>query len=317
LNDLCGIWWRKYLKIEFRKIEFKKNIDIDKLNPGARIGILKTEIYKHIHSHFIPVAMEKKISHILAERENDPHAFVLLGHLYMQMKDFPEARDYFKKAIDRENPPSSAYEGMGLLFLRENSMDNAFDMFKKAVEKSPFNEGCLNNLAYLYFLKGDFQTAIEHYEKILNLDHEFILPYCEIALSHRLKGELGKAAGYFTDLEKRLRDQKLINLDKNKGPWLFNAPAEPDLEPIRLFDVNDKRLYALLSLGATLFIRGEKTAAETQMANARAMDTDERAAVIDLVKRDLRRFQEVRPKQGDAVYEFRLKFQRDLSRTMP
>ena len=297
--------------------EFKKIIAIDHLNPDARIGILKTEIYKNIHSHFIPVVMEKKIAHILTERPNDPHAFVLLGNLYMQMGKIPEAADSFQKAIDRKNPPSSAYYGMGLLHLKKNNITAAFDMFTNAVKKSELNEAYLNNLAYLYFLKGDFPTAIKNYETILNLDHEFILPYCEIALSYRLNGNLDKAIGYFKKLKKQLQNTALVNLDKNKGPWLFHSSTNLDLEATHLFEVNEKKMYAGFSLGATLFINGEKEAADIQMADATRIKTDRKSDIIDLVKRDLRKFEALHPEQSDSVYEFRRRFQKALLRPMP
>jgi len=293
--------------------EFKKVLEIDRLNPKATIGILKTEIYKDIHSNFIPVALKKKIDHILSEDPNDPHASVLLGNLYMQMDDFLEAEVHINKALNLENSPPSAHYSRGLLFLKKNDIDHAFVEFKESARRSEFNEIYLNNLAYIHFLKGEIQTAIDIYEKILNLDHEFILPYCEIGLSHRLNGDLGKAIHYFTELDNHLRNKAFVNLDKNKGPWLFNTDPNLNADAICLYDINEKRVYALLSLGATLFINGEEKGAKIPMTSARLIEIDRKAEVLELVKRDLRRLRALRPKYDTPVYEFRTEFQKDLS----
>jgi tetratricopeptide (TPR) repeat protein len=289
--------------------EFKKALHMDKLNQEARIGILKTEIYKDIHSNFIPDVIRKRIEYILAENRDDPHAQVLMGNLYAQKGDLSEAADRFKKLIDKGNPPSSAYFSMGLLYLKQNNIDDVLKMFEEAVNLSEFNTEYLNNLAYTYLLKDNFEAALKNYEKILRLDHEFILPYCEIALAYRLQGDLDMALEYNKKLVRLLQDEKLINLDKNKSPWLFNANPAPGLNAITLYSIRDKRVYAHLNLAAGLFLtKGEKdkTKAIEHMTKARAIKTDNKETVVDLLVRDLRRLETVRPETGDLIYEFRM-----------
>ena len=42
------------------------------------------------------------------------------------------------------------------------------------------------------------------------------------------------------------------------------------------------------------------------MAKARAIKTDNKETVVDLLVRDLRRLETVRPETGDLIYEFRM-----------
>ena len=305
------------------KKEFGKVLEVDKLNPEARTGILKTEIYEDIDSNFVPDAIEKKIKHIIAEYPNDAHSLVLLGKLYLQKGDLSEAEQNFQKAMDRKDHPSSAFFNMGNLFLLKKDINGAYEMFEKATKLSKFNEYYLNNLAYMYFLKSEFkndlQKPIEIYEKILKLDYEFILPYCEIALSYRLKGNLKEATDYFKKLKKLLRDEKLINLDKNKDSWLFITGSDHNWDEIRLDDIIEKRIYALLSLSSSLFLVEDKTKAKSKaeakeyIKEAQTIDSDQKEAVIHLVEADLQRVEKFWPKKSNPIYEFR----KELSRLMP
>jgi tetratricopeptide (TPR) repeat protein len=98
------------------------------------------------------VSYEKKSEFDAALKEykeasgNLPLAYLYMGNVYFQMKDYPHAEKYYKKAINKTQS-ADAYNNLAwLLYTNNERLDEAEALALKAVELSPHNEGFADTL---------------------------------------------------------------------------------------------------------------------------------------------------------------------------
>lgn len=299
------------------KAEFNQVLKLDKMNPAAQMGLFKTGVFEaFMEKEFIPEVVERQIHFILEENPDDPHARVMYGNLYAQLKEYDKAKEQYELALKSvDNPvdesdgkpvdkPASAYFGLGILYEKEDNLDRAIEMYEKAVTHSKWNERYLNNLASVYGKKGDYTNAIEHYELVLTLDYEYLLPYCEVALAYRLTNNLEMAGAYQFRLVSYLYDENFSGLDKNKGVWFFKTDSKT---VVSLYSLAEKRCYALYSLSMTLFLlrKDRECEAEQYARQAHDIETNQKASILDLVRWDLQSFEQKHPAYRERAGEYR------------
>jgi tetratricopeptide (TPR) repeat protein len=289
------------------KEEFNQVLKLDKMNPVAQMGLFKTGVFEvFMEKEFIPEVVERQIHFILEEKSDDPHARVMYGNLYAQLEEYDKAKEQYElalKSVDKpDDKPASAYFGLGIIYEneKENNLDKALEMYEKAVALSKWNERYLNNLASVYSKKGDYENAIKNYEQILRLDFEYLLPYLEISLVHRLSGNLEMAALYQKKLATLLGDSALADLDKNKDVWVFEAQGRP----AELYSTEEKKAFVLYNLSATLFILGRYTDAKGYAKRAGTIQVDQSASIKRLVAWDLERFANKHTEYMTSVKKF-------------
>jgi tetratricopeptide (TPR) repeat protein len=276
------------------KKEFEAVRAIDKTNPDAQIGLYKVSIYEALAGDdYLPELVDRQIRLILDEKPQDPHALVLMGTLHYQVNDLDGAEKFYQQAIASTQPhkPASAYFNLGQISMNRKDLDKAIEMYKEAVNLSVWNERFINNLAYAYLIKEDFDNAITNYEKVLDLDNQYILPNLEISFALRFKGDLETASAYQEKLIAMLKDEKITSLDKNKGAWTVQA----DKETLELFDLPQKKAYALLTLSSTLFLLNQPARSQTLAEQALGIETDLKSEIKLQVGFDLKKLTEKQP----------------------
>lgn len=297
------------------KKEFDKAAGLDKMDQKAQLGLMITGVYELMQNEFVPQAIERQIDFILEVEPNDPHAHVLLGDLHVQLEDLDKAGDQYQQAIKFNGKTASAYFGLGVIYERQNDLDKALENYENAARLSKWNEQYLNNLASVQGKKGDYKSAIENYELVLTLDFEFLLPYLEISLAHRLMGDIENikmSAKYLKKFLPLLSDEKVSGLDKNKGGWFFMA-GEKEKKEVSLYDMKEKRCYALYNLSITLFLLNQGKEAGLYFKEARDLKIEQDATIASLALWDLRRFAEKHPAYKEQAEKYRKTYLPDVS----
>lgn len=229
------------------KLEYKAALSVDPINEEASMGLFKSQIYDNIENFgFTPEVLMKKVDLIFQYNSDDAHAFYFMGLLYRTI-DYQLAIDYFKKAIDSNPHFPDAYYRIGMLYeiVDELNTGLALKYYEKALELSKFNQTYLNNLGYQYFQLGIYDKAIEHYETLIKLDKEDILPYLTISTSYLLNGNLEKSclfANQFVD--KFQKKPTIMEVGFNKMEWYFECF---NAEKILLETKDKKMMYGYLS----------------------------------------------------------------------
>ena len=104
-------------------------------------------------------------------------AFMNLGNIFFQKKEFSEARKYYKEAIDFCPASDKARVNCGLLEVQAKNFNKALEYFRKAIELNSESDAAWVGLAIVHDEYGDLEIAWANLERALDIH-----PFNEIAL---------------------------------------------------------------------------------------------------------------------------------------
>ncbi len=90
------------------------------------------------------------------------------GNLYLSFyqktknpDDHKKAVEFFKRAVELDPALTQGYDGLGLAFLVSGDLDSAIQSWEKALNISPSHAMVAYNLSRAYFIKGNTQKALD------------------------------------------------------------------------------------------------------------------------------------------------------------
>ena len=92
------------------------------------------------------------------QNPNDFNALVQLGNMYMDVSKFPQAIDYFKRALAVREEPSVRTD-LGICYKQSGQMENARDAFRKVASEQPDQWQAIYNLAIVDGEMKDYADA--------------------------------------------------------------------------------------------------------------------------------------------------------------
>jgi tetratricopeptide (TPR) repeat protein len=104
---------------------------------------------------------------------NNPYLHNLLGHLWAQAKDHPQAEQSFKKAIDLEPSLLPAYLGLAQTFMQAGKVDAAMKEYEAVLAKDPNVIQAHMMLGLNHETRNEPGKAQARYETILKLNPKF------------------------------------------------------------------------------------------------------------------------------------------------
>lgn len=105
--------------------------------------------------------------------ELDPHsagAWVNLGTIYFNARQFNRAETYYRKALDADSGYALAHFNIGNLYDERGDYDRALEHYMAAVRINPGYADAHYNLALLYQGGGHVMEAVRHWKLYLKLD---------------------------------------------------------------------------------------------------------------------------------------------------
>lgn len=108
----------------------------------------------------------------LDDRYEQTH--LLLGEFYMQQKDWDQAVNAYRRAVEIRPPKGSleANSALGYVYTQKGDLESALQAYQTAVELSPRNYNDRKNLAILYQQMGQIDNAIQEAQQALELAPE-------------------------------------------------------------------------------------------------------------------------------------------------
>jgi len=97
-------------------------------------------------------------------------ALQLLGALFYQKKNFPEAIAYLQKALTHKPGNADVYSNLGNAFLAEGRIDEAIQCFREIIVRKGDDAGTFYNLGNAFKEKKMFKEALAHYEKAIAIN---------------------------------------------------------------------------------------------------------------------------------------------------
>lgn len=116
--------------------------------------------------------------------------------------DSKKARQYYQKAIEKNDCAADAYCNLGIIESQEGNYPKAIDCFTQCLKLDPRHSEAHYNLANLYAEVGNHPLAKMHYGIAIQLEPEFPNSYYNLGLTHALLKEYREAVDYL----KKYRD---------------------------------------------------------------------------------------------------------------
>ena len=112
-----------------------------------------------------------------------------LGLLYYNLHDYAKAEEYYLKALEnrtqlfRQNPDAyrasltGSYNQLAYLYAHQNNFTKALETIDKAIELMSEDAGYYDTKGEILLMKGDEQEAVKIWQKVLELDPDFLMKY--------------------------------------------------------------------------------------------------------------------------------------------
>lgn len=163
---------------------------------------------------------------------------LLLGGLYLELEDFPQAVDALQKARELDPDNAEVLISLGSAYMRRGSYFAAVDALERGTNLQPDNPNGHFQLGNAYLLRGDTNKARDQFKEAIQLEPTFWPAVNNIGLIEYEEGNLEAAIALW---------EKTIELN--------DTLAEPKL-----------------ALATALYIQGNKPAAEALGAEAVQLD---------------------------------------------
>jgi predicted O-linked N-acetylglucosamine transferase (SPINDLY family) len=98
--------------------------------------------------------------------KNNPHYCLYLGCVYFQLRNFPQAKEWFLSAIRIKDNFPDAYNELARLYTLAGKHREAVEIYLKAFEQEPSSQIYLENLVKGYIRVGKFYNAYDFAKKL-------------------------------------------------------------------------------------------------------------------------------------------------------
>src|SRR5579864_1032179 len=147
-----------------------------------------------------------ELRHVLQTSPREGQAYLQLGLLEIEQKNYPAAEVAFKKLQDFGNDAGATY-GLAIMYSVRGQLDKANEILKKELDKNPKHPLLHELVAAIAIQAKDFDRAIGEYRVLLTMAPSNKALYFQLAEALRLKGDNN---GYIATLEQA---QKLFPRD--------------------------------------------------------------------------------------------------------
>ena len=109
---------------------------------------------------------KSKIQEELERNPSSVDAYDLLGIVYTDERDYPNALAAFQQALKLDPHSTRALNNLGNLYVAENKLDLAEKEFRKVLRLEPGNHDGNYNLGLILMARGSPLTAISHFQRV-------------------------------------------------------------------------------------------------------------------------------------------------------
>jgi type IV pilus biogenesis/stability protein PilW len=139
---------------------------------------------------------------------NNPDAKNLLGLIYFRQQKYELAEAVFKDAVALDPKLSEGWNNLGTMYFEQNRLAEAKTMLEKALENPLYlyPERIYNNLGLVHEKLGEKPQAIAAYERAIEVQHEFYLPFQNLGKLYYETGNLKRARSLLKEATQICRD---------------------------------------------------------------------------------------------------------------
>lgn len=194
----------------------------------------------------------------LVYHKNTSQTLFHIGTAYELIKQYELAKDYYKRALEKDLENADAYAGLGNIALVEGDKCLAYRYFNKAYEIQPTQMGAWYNIILKKIEEGDLAKGREELEKFLTNYPEHIEAYYNLALVNEKLNRIEEAEKYYDEVLKRNPNHERALF--SKGVICINKKDLDSAEQLflRLSNTNPDEAYYHLGIIYSLKEEWEK-----------------------------------------------------------
>jgi tetratricopeptide (TPR) repeat protein len=214
---------------------------------------------------------KNKIQEELQRNPSSVEGYDLLGIVYTDEKDYPNALGAFHQALELDPNSTRALNNLGNLYVAENQLDLAEKEFRKVLRLEPGNRDGNYNLGLVLMAKGSPLTAISHFQRVHPPD---IATRSNLIRACLRAGRTAEGLQLASDLSAQNKDD--VQLHFTLGVLLASEKqyraAQLELEQANALE--PETLEILYNLGQAYLRTAEYPKAELVLNRARKLKSD-------------------------------------------
>ncbi len=185
-----GVLYTKLNLLEKAKSEYAKAIDYGG-HIKAYLNLAEINILEKNYEEAI-----KLLNTVLTQYGEVLVAEERLAEIYKQIGDIDKALGIFKSIVKKVDGEAKAiiFKQIGLLYMDKKDFSNAKEAFLKSIEINSADYQALYFAAYANELLKDYNSAIELYKKVLDLRDDFSFAKKRLAISYINLGQFDNAS---------------------------------------------------------------------------------------------------------------------------
>ncbi len=198
-----------------RKLNFCEE-SIEVLTQLLNRGKIDVELYYNLAYNYVQIGdydnAKEMFKKCIVLEPNNPYAHKDLGVLYLKMNCYEWAVDEMLEAIKLEDNVAEFYYSLGVSYLMLSNIEEAKKALLKAVELDSNDPDALAFLGYTYLLEHDYQKSSQTLQKALE-----IAPDNFLAKSHSVKyyfhmKKYEVAKEFLVDIIEQVQDDETVNM---------------------------------------------------------------------------------------------------------
>lgn len=189
-----GVSYLNMGKVDFALDNFEKSLEINPAFDAAKEGIGRIMARNGKNLEAIKYYQE------ILEKNNDNYVIsLLLGKLFVDLKDFNQAEECFEQCIKISSDKPDAYTELGKAFMAQNKYSDSIKIYRKYISIKENDYNGHFNLAGCYFQNREFKKAISEYQKAIELNPKSYNSFFNLALIYEEIQEYDTAIECYED----------------------------------------------------------------------------------------------------------------------
>lgn len=208
---LLGRLYRLNNDLQKAENEFKTAV---KLQPGSEEAVTTLA---YLYNELGDTARATQVLSSVPNAERSAKLYSALGYTYEQQKQYKNAVEAYRHAIELDRDNLDAIRGLAQNLLNDGQADAALEQYKVIADANPEDAQTYVRIAEIYRKQGKFEVALENLKKAESMVQDSVeVPY-NIAAIYQAQGRYDEAIPIMRDLLKKSEksDGKYSNGEKS------------------------------------------------------------------------------------------------------
>ncbi|MFY9561618.1 MAG: tetratricopeptide repeat protein [Terriglobales bacterium] len=194
---LLGRLYRLNNDLQKAESEFKTAV---RLQPGSEEAVTTLA---YLYNELGDTSRATQVLSAVPDAARSAKLYSALGYTYEQQKQYKNAIEAYRHAIELDRDNLDAIRGLAQNLLNDGQTDAALEQYKVIADANPEDAQTYVRIAEIYRKQGKFDTALENLKKAETMVQDSIeVPY-NIAAIYQAQGRFDEAAQVLKDLLKK------------------------------------------------------------------------------------------------------------------